>query len=56
MGDILDDLEDEVAGLYGDGVAVDPDNEEEEALVVFKEEGKVGSINHSVLHNHEYRF
>ena len=38
------------------GVAVDPDNEEEEALVVFKEEGKVGSINHSVLHNHEYRF
>ena len=53
LEEIPDELDDEVDGLlhlHGEGVAVEPGNDEEKDLVEVKEEQEVVSNNHSALH------
>ena len=53
MEEIPDELDDEVDGLFhlhGEGVAVEPGNDEEKDLVEVKEEQEVVRNNHSALH------
>ena len=52
MEEVPDVLEDKVAGLLhleGEGVAVEPGNDEEKGLVEVKEERKVGRNNYRAL-------
>ena len=52
MEEVPDELDDEVDGLlhlYGEGVAVEPGNDEEKDLVEEKEDREVVSNNHPAL-------
>ena len=58
MEEVPDELDDEVDGLlhlHGEGVAVEPGNDEEKDLVEEKEEREVVSNNHPALQSaHDY--
>ena len=58
MEEVPDEIDEEVDGLlhlYGEGVAVEPDNDEEKDLVEEKEEREVVSNNHPALQGaHDY--